>query len=26
MVMDTVEFLPPPGGRGNLLRMAKRIA
>ena len=25
MVMDGVEFLPPPGGRGNLLRMVKRI-
>ena len=25
-VMDGVEFLPPPGGRGNLLRMVKRIA
>lgn len=25
MIMDGVEFLPPPGGRGNLLRMVKRI-
>lgn len=24
-VMDEVTFLPPPGGRGNLLRLAKRI-
>ena len=24
-VMDDVEFIPPPSGRGNLLRMIKRI-
>ncbi|MGA8259306.1 MAG: ATP-binding protein, partial [Arenicellales bacterium] len=24
-VMDEVEFLPPPFGGGNLLRMVKRI-
>ena len=25
-IMDQIEFLPPPKDRGNLLRMAKRIA
>lgn len=25
MLMDQSEFLPPPGGTGNLLRLAKRI-
>ncbi len=25
-IMDEIEFLPPPKGRGNLLRMVKRIA
>ena len=24
-IMDEIEFVPPPSGRGNLLRMTKRI-